>query len=121
MKYTTEQLEQIAAKLQAMPPVEKKKEHSKQESVRILKKEIVSLQKRGYTLEQVAEALRGEGFEISTPTLKSYLQRTKRTRKALAAARDKAKASTPQAQTKELPPQKTPETAFAPRADTDDI
>ena len=121
MKYTTEQLEQIAAKLQAMPPVEKKKEHSKQEAVKILKKEIVALQKRGYTLEQVADALRGEGFEISTPTLKSYLQRTKRTRKALAAVRDKAKASTPAA-AKELPPQETtPETSFAPRADTDDI
>ena len=45
MKYTTEQLEAIASKLREMPPVEKKKqEHSKQEAVRILSKEIAALQ-----------------------------------------------------------------------------
>ncbi len=43
----------------------------------MLAKEIVALQKRGYTLEQIAETLRGEGLAISTPTLKSYLQRIK--------------------------------------------
>ena len=46
MKHTTEQLEAIAAKLREMPPVEKKKqEHSKQDAVRILSKEIALLQK----------------------------------------------------------------------------
>jgi ribosomal protein L12E/L44/L45/RPP1/RPP2 len=29
-------------------------------------------------MEQIAECLRGIGFEISTPTLKSYLQRVKK-------------------------------------------
>ena len=39
MKYTTEQLEAIAAKLRDMPPVEKKnQEHIKQEAVRVLSK-----------------------------------------------------------------------------------
>ena len=43
MKYTTEQLEAIAAKLREMPPVEKKKqEHSKQGAVRVLSKEIAA-------------------------------------------------------------------------------
>ena len=56
MKYTTEQLEAIASKLREMPPVEKKKqEHSKQEAVRVLSKEIAALQKRGYTLDQISE------------------------------------------------------------------
>ena len=82
MKHTTEQLEAIAAKLREMPPVEKKKqEHSKQEAVRVLSKEIAALQKRGYTLDQISETLRGEGLSIATPTLKSYLQRAKPTKK----------------------------------------
>ena len=63
MKCTTEQLEAIAAKLREMPPIEKKKqEHSKQDAVRILSKEIALLQKRGYTLDQISETLRGEGL-----------------------------------------------------------
>lgn len=83
MKYTTEQLEAIASKLREMPPVEKKKqEHSKQEAVRVLSKEIAALQKRGYTLDQISETLRGEGLSIATPTLKSYLQRAKPAKKA---------------------------------------
>lgn len=78
MKFTTEQIEAIAAKLRNMPAVEKKnQEHSKQEAVRVLAKEIVSMQKRGYTLDQISEALRGEGLAVATPTLKSYLQRAK--------------------------------------------
>jgi len=79
MAYTTEQLEGIAAKLREMPPVEKKKQvHSKAEAVRFLGKEIAALQKRGYSLDQIAESLRGEGLDIATPTLKSYLQRAKK-------------------------------------------
>mgnify|MGYP003384665101 CR=1 FL=1 len=78
MKYTTEQLEDIAAKLREMPLIEKKKqEHSKQEAVKLLSKEIALMQKRGYTLDQISEALRGEGLAVATPTLKSYLQRAK--------------------------------------------
>ncbi|CAA9892575.1 Protein MobC [Candidatus Methylobacter favarea] len=78
MGYSNEQLEAIAAKLKTMPVIEKKKqEHSKQDAVKVLSKEIALLQKRGYTLDQIAETLRGEGLDITTPTLKSYLQRIK--------------------------------------------
>lgn len=78
MGYTNEKLEAIAAKLKNMPVIEKKKqEHSKQDAVKLLSKEIALLQKRGYTLDQIAETLRGEGLDITTPTLKSYLQRIK--------------------------------------------
>jgi hypothetical protein len=72
MKYTQEKLEKIADKLREMPEVKSKREHSKQESVKILYKEIADMQKRGYTLEQIAEVLSGEGLQITTPTLKSY-------------------------------------------------
>ncbi len=78
MGYTNEKLEAIAAKLKTMPVIEKKKqEHSKQDAIKLLSKEIAALQKRGYTLDQIAETLRGEGLDITTPTLKSYLQRIK--------------------------------------------
>jgi hypothetical protein len=78
MKYTGEQLESIASRLKEKPPIEKKKqEHSKQEAVKILSKEIAALQKRGYTLDQISEMLKGEGLDIATPTLKNYLQRAK--------------------------------------------
>ena len=80
-KYAPEQLEAIAKKLRELPPVERKKEHfSRQEAVTRLKAEIALLQKRGYSLDQVSDALRGAGINIATPTLKSYLQRAKGTR-----------------------------------------
>ena len=78
MGYSNEKLGAIAAKLKTMPVIEKKnQEHSKQDAVKVLAKEIAALQKRGYTLDQIAETLRGEGLDITTPTLKSYLQRIK--------------------------------------------
>ena len=77
VEYTSEQVEAIALKLRELPPIEKQIKHSKQETVKLLAKEIVALQKRGYTLDQIAAALRGEGLDIATPTLKSYLQRAK--------------------------------------------
>lgn len=117
MKYTTEQLEAIAAKLREMPPVEKKQqEHSKQEAVRVLSKEIAALQKRGYTLDQISETLRGEGLSIATPTLKSYLQRAKPAKKAPV----QAPGDTPPP----LPAHKTADTSkatFTPKPDSDEI
>lgn len=113
MKYTTEQLEAIASKLREMPPVEKKKqEHSKQEAVRVLSKEIAALQKRGYTLDQISETLRGEGLSIATPTLKSYLQRAKPAKKAPVQA-------PPSPAIKK--PADTSKATFTPKPDSDDI
>lgn len=117
MKYTTEQLEAIAAKLREMPPVEKKQEHSKQEAVRILSKEIAALQKRGYTLDQISETLRGEGLSIATPTLKSYLQRAKPAKKAPA----RAPGDTPPARPADKKPADTSKATFTPKPDSDDI
>ena len=77
-KYTKEQLEQIALKLREMPePSKTQQELSKQEAVKILAKDIASLQKRGYSIEQIAESLSGAGLDISTPTLRNYLTRAK--------------------------------------------
>ena len=91
MGYKLEQVEAIASKLQALPAIEPPpKDLTKQEVVKMLAKEIKSLQKRGYTLEQIATSLKGEGLDISTPTLKSYLQKSKTTSKPKAIAQTKA-------------------------------
>jgi DNA-binding transcriptional MerR regulator len=84
MGYTAAQVKEIAVKLRAMPVVESPpKDLTKQEVVKMLAKEIKSLQNKGYTLEQIATSLKGEGLDISTPTLKSYLQRLKSKPKAV--------------------------------------
>lgn len=89
-RYTMKQAEAIAAKLKALPPVEKS-DLSKQELVAVLADEIKALQQRGYSLEQIADTLQGTGFDIATPTLRNYLQRTHKPK-----ARKRAKVVTPE-------------------------
>jgi redox-regulated HSP33 family molecular chaperone len=74
-QYTKDQIAAVAMKLQGMPDfVKEKTEFSKKETILMLLKEIKDLQKRGYSIEQIASALKGEGIDISTPTLRSYIQ-----------------------------------------------
>jgi hypothetical protein len=88
MEYTLQMAEEIAKRLRDLPAVDaSNRRTNKQGVIKHLAAEIAALQQRGYSLEQVAESLCGFGLEISTPTLKSYLQRvkgrrTKRGRKA---------------------------------------
>lgn len=78
MDYTLENANRLVEELHAIPPKDPaKRKLDKQGIVRILANELVALQQRGYTLEEVAESLRGRGLSITTPTLKNYLQRTK--------------------------------------------
>jgi len=78
MTYTVEEAQEMARALHALPAMDDSKRRlSKQGVVTYLATEIAALQQRGYPLEQVAESLRGVGLTITTPTLKSYLQRTK--------------------------------------------
>lgn len=77
--YTLEKVKEIGAALRALPardPSERRLH--KQMVIRQLVEEITALQKRGYTLEQVASLLCTEGVEVTTPTLKSYLQRIRK-------------------------------------------
>ena len=123
MKYTTEQIEAVRSKMKDLPPIEKKKQElGKSDVVKMLAKEIAVLRKRGYTLEQISDYLKGEGLDIGTPSLKSYLQRAK----AAAAPKPKAQVSK---DTPSSPPQApqtsktadTPKGSFSPRPDSDDI
>ena len=78
MTLTRAHIEQIAQKLKRMPAAPPALVNTtKQEAVKLLAKEIASLQRRGYTLEQIAEILKNEALDLSTATLKSYLSRAK--------------------------------------------
>ena len=103
MARTVAQAEALAEKLRALPAIENKNRPiSKAEEIKLLANEIAALQERNYSLQQIAEFLTGEGLEISTATLKNYLQRSKATskrpsKKKPAAAPKEAPSPTPQA------------------------
>jgi hypothetical protein len=79
VEYTVEQVTQVQEGLLALPAVEpSKRKLDKQAAVKCLKDTIATVQERGYTLEQIAESMSGLGIQITTPTLKSYLQRAKK-------------------------------------------
>ena len=79
MEYTLEKANQVLAALRALPAMDdSKRKLDKQGMVKHLADEIGALQKRGYTIEQVVESLTTVGLDITTPTLKSYLQRIKK-------------------------------------------
>jgi hypothetical protein len=69
-------------------------EVSKQEAVRLLSGAIAEFRRKGYSLEQIAENFRGEGLELTTPTLKSYLSRAKASKQRRRAAPRHAAAAT---------------------------
>lgn len=134
MGYTNEKIEAIVAKLKTMPVIEKKKqEHNKQDAIKLLSKEIATLQKRGYTLDQIAETLRGEGLDITTPTLKSYLQRIKAGKnKEQKEPKNEPKKDTQKEQQNRITPEdkkqadtykpdKSSKASFTPKPDSDDI
>jgi hypothetical protein len=78
MPLTRARIAQIAEKLRNMPPAPPADvPATKQEAVRLLAREITGLQRRGYALEEIVASLKGEGLDLSTPTLKSYLSRAK--------------------------------------------
>ena len=80
MEYTIEQIDQVGAGLLALPPLDaSKRKLDKQAAVRRIKDQIATAQQRGYTLEQIAQNMTELGIQITTPTLKSYLQRAKKT------------------------------------------
>ena len=55
---------------------------SKLETIKALKPEILSMQKKGYEVEKIAEVLTSLGLEIAKPTLKSYLQKASAKKKS---------------------------------------
>jgi len=76
---------------------------NKQEAIRLLKNEIEELQKKGYSIESITNFFSDAGVEISAPTLKSYLHRTKPVVAKIARKTDapKAKKVTPKIASKD--------------------
>ena len=80
MEYTVEEVDRFGDALLAMPAMDpSQRKLDKQGAVKRLKEKIALIQQRGYTLEQIAEHLTTAGLQLTTPTLKSYLQRAKKT------------------------------------------
>ena len=76
MSYTKSQIEEFSRRLKELPVIEKTAQMSKLETIKALKPDIIAMQKKGYKVEKIAEALTSLGLEITTPTLKSYLQKS---------------------------------------------
>ncbi len=90
-EYTEEELAVMEQKLLALPPMEaSKRKRNKQGAVIRLSLAISTLQERGYTIEDIADSLRGVGLDLSTPTLKSYMQRAKEKDKKVAPKKRKS-------------------------------
>src|SRR5258708_6637388 len=81
MPLTRAQVALIAEKARRMPPAPPAEANvTKQEAVRLLAREIAGLQRKGYSLDQIVASFRGDGLDLSTPTMKSYLSRVKASR-----------------------------------------
>ncbi len=81
MAYTLEDANRLRELMRAAPDkAPNQRRMDKQAIVREVIDEIAAMQERGYTLEEVAELWATGGFEVTLPTLKSYLQRTRKTR-----------------------------------------
>ena len=81
MAYTLEDANRLRELMRAAPDKPpNQRRMDKQAIVREVKDDIEAIQKRGYTLEEIAEMWATKGsFEVTLPTLKSYLQRAKKT------------------------------------------
>jgi hypothetical protein len=87
---TVKQIKSIAEKFRNMPAVENEERvPGKRETIKMLYTEITGLMERGYSIEQIADDLCGEGFGITTSALKYYLRKAKPKGKGKPKSRDR--------------------------------
>ncbi|MBA4340878.1 MAG: hypothetical protein C0423_01865 [Methylibium sp.] len=95
-----------------------------QAAIRELKPELVAMQKRGFTLAQIADALVSSGVNVAVSTLKTYMRRAGDSAKSKArgprAQRPDSKAAA-KVTTATTNQPKTPRGTFTARADTAEI
>jgi hypothetical protein len=83
MMYKKKDIERIKENLASLPKIaDEEKEVSKPEAIRLLADEIVSLTKKGYSLEAVAKALTENGLKTTGKSLKTYLAGIKPVKRA---------------------------------------
>jgi len=77
--FTPTQVEAAKARLSSLPerPAQPKPLNLAQ-SIREMKSEIQAALKRGYTLEEIAQSLKDDQFDVGVPTLRAYLYRKNR-------------------------------------------
>lgn len=101
MKIGIAQIESLREALKALPPPPKvRNDGTKRGAIAALAPELFGLRRQGYGLETLAAFLKEKGLEISSGTLKNYLQRagatrTKRRQRKVVAAHDERPAQAP--------------------------
>jgi hypothetical protein len=130
MPLTRAQVAAIAEKARKMPRAPRADTNvTNQEAIRLLERDIVSLQRKGYTLKQITDSFRGDGLDLSTATMKSYLSRAKAARQRRRGAPPPAVAATkgtapltaearPTSTKRETPPLTDTETTPSTKKDT---
>ncbi len=74
-------LEAAKTRLRSLPEKPKTpKPVSLSEAIRQIKTEVQAALKRGYTFDEIAQALKEDGIDVGTPTLKSYVYKGTRRR-----------------------------------------
>ncbi|WP_156902035.1 hypothetical protein [Azohydromonas australica] len=82
MEITVAQVDDLRLKLREMPAQEETKQKlTLQQAIARMADELTELQRRGYSMDDIANILRGTGLEISPQSLKSYLSRSRNTTK----------------------------------------
>lgn len=105
--FTLEHVGAVKTALSALPErPQKPKALNLAQSIREMKTEIQAALKRGYTLEDIAQSLKDNQFDVGVPTLRAYLYRNTRaatttvnkrgTRRKRAAAHAPESAATPE-------------------------
>ena len=82
MAITVAQVDDLRLMLREMPAQEETKQKlTLQQAIARMADELTELQRRGYSIDDIANILRGTGLEISPQSLKSYLSRSRSTTK----------------------------------------
>jgi len=75
--YTLENVQKFGDYLAKLPPKPRKQKTENlgaADLVRTIRKEIRSAMSHGYTIEDIVQAAKSKGFDLSAPTLKKYLR-----------------------------------------------
>lgn len=82
MEITVAQVDDVRSRLLEMPPLEEaKRKLTLQQAIARMAGELAELQRRGYSIDDIANILRATGVEISSTSLKTYLSRARNTSK----------------------------------------
>jgi hypothetical protein len=122
-KLTLETVENLRSKIAELPEVKSNQVAvSKQHAITLLKKDIETMKKKGYSIEQVAEVLKEGGIELSPATLKNYMHRaTPAKAGSTKKAEPKQQATQEQAKSTPVEQQTSGTGTFTPRTDSDEI